>query len=305
MKKFQATLSTLAESLDSIPKTFLIGVSGGVDSCALLHQLVALGKLPIVLHFNHRWRAESNDDALFVKRLAKEKNLSFYLGRATKNSKQTEGNARVERWKFFQKIATKTKCFHLVLAHHADDQVETFLLQLLRGSGSGLQGMQSNTTHGDLKVYRPWLSVWRKEIVAYARHHQLEWREDQTNRNPQFLRNRIRHRLLPYLRKNFSPQINSILWRATEIRSGEMKWLDQLCKEDAQQNHLNLKVLRQMPLGQVRNTIRLWLLDHQISDVGFLEIENVRLLIQNRFPAKVNLSAGKFVRRRAGILFIE
>src|SRR5262249_49931848 len=156
---------------------------GGIDSCALLHQLIELKKKPIVLHFNHQWRPESEKEATFVQDLAKRYRLLFYLGKSEAPVKKTETEARMARWKFFKAAALRSECFDLVLAHHADDHVETFLMQLLRGTGSGGKGMARKNRRDGLTIHRPWLHLWRSEIESYARKNRLDWREDKTNQD--------------------------------------------------------------------------------------------------------------------------
>src|ERR1019366_5915894 len=112
-------------------------------------------------------------------------------------------HARAARYAFFAKAARRLGIPHLVLGHHADDQVETFLMQLLRGSGAAGRGMDFLTERGGLILQRPWLGVWKKEILGYARRHKLTWRDDATNADTRHRRNRSRRRVLPYLQKQF------------------------------------------------------------------------------------------------------
>lgn len=298
----------LLSPLAPLPKRCLVGVSGGVDSIALLHALVSAGKEPIVLHFNHAWRgAESAADAAFVRDVAKRLKLKFITATARATTKKTEQHAREVRWEFFAKTAAKLRCRELVLAHHADDQVETFLLQLLRGSGSGARGMRAVTKRGTLTIHRPWLGVWRKEIVAYARRQTLDWREDASNRDTHHRRNRLRHRLLPYLQKHFSPDAPRALWRAAEILGAEGEWLDALVDSgpDPREAQLPVRALRVLPVAQVRRILRAWLTHHKIPDIGFDDVESVRGLLTQTLPARVNLPANHIARRRAGMLSVQ
>lgn len=299
-----------ANALASLPISCLVGVSGGIDSVALLHALVAAGKEPVVLHFDHAWRPESRRDVEFVRELAAHFGLKFHTARASAVLKKSEQTARTARWNFFEKAARKFRCKDLILAHNADDQVETFLLQLLRGGGSGARGMRPVTRREkqSIIVHRPWLGLWRSEIAAYAKCHHLAWHEDGTNRDTRLLRNRVRHRLLPYLKKQFSPDAPSALWRAAEILSAESEWLDELVaksKPNARDEKLSVRALRTLPVGHVRRILRQWLFHRGISDIGFDDIEAVRSLLSNRVPAKINLSADRHARRRSGFLFIE
>ena len=164
-------------TLNSLPESLLIGVSGGIDSVALLHALVKTGRKPVVLHFDHGWRTESAADADWVRKLAKNLGLKYVGGKMHSSSKpHREADARAARYAFFARTSQRLGIPHLVLAHHADDQVETFLMQLLRGSGAAGRGMDPVSKRSGLILHRPWLGIWKKEITAYAKHHRLQWR---------------------------------------------------------------------------------------------------------------------------------
>lgn len=292
-------------SLESLPESLLIGASGGIDSMALLHALVKAGRKPVVLHFNHGWRAESGADAEWVCGLGKKLSLKCVIGKMRPTKTHREAEARAARYAFFAKTARRLKIPHLVLAHHADDQVETFLMQLLRGAGASGRGMDSMSRREGLIVHRPWLGIWKKEIAAYARRHRLEWRDDSTNADTRHRRNLIRRQVLPYLQKQISPQIAENLWRAAEIARAESEWLDALCAEAVHEHELSVKILRVAPLAQQRRTILRWLQNRGVTDIDFADVEAVRGLLEKTIPAKINLSAGRFARRRAGKIFIE
>src|SRR5947207_3638788 len=194
---------------------YLIGVSGGRDSVTLLDALVNLGyKKLIVCHLNHKLREASDADARFVRKrvatynktVAGEAHLDFELGSANvtalakKKKMSIETAAREMRYSFFAEVAKRRRCHTIFLAHHADDLVETFLINLFRGTGvTGLAAIREVTPRGiddvDLTVVRPLLSVWRDEIDSYVREHRLKFREDASNKNLGPLRNRIRRRV--------------------------------------------------------------------------------------------------------------
>jgi tRNA(Ile)-lysidine synthase len=293
-------------ALAGLPKALLVAVSGGVDSVALLHALVASGRKPIVLHFDHGWRTESGIDADFVCDFARRLGLKYVGGKMRASTgQQCEADARAARYAFFAKIARRLKIPHLALAHTADDQVETFLLQLLRGAGSSARGMDPIAERDSLVLHRPWLGLWKKDLIAYARRHKLAWHEDATNNDTKHRRNRIRHRTLPYLQKQFGRQVAGNLLRAAEIARAESEWLDALCAMFVNERELAVKTLRAMPLAQQRRLLLRWLQAREVKDISFADVEAARGLIENTVPAKINLSAGKFARRRAGKIFVE
>jgi tRNA(Ile)-lysidine synthase len=297
---------------------YLIGVSGGRDSVALLHWLINLGynKL-IVCHLNHQLRGRSSDaDARFVQKLAAKYQVGFELGAANvralarKKKMSLEAAAREARYSFFSRAAKRRHCHKILLAHHADDLVETFLLNLIRGAGlTGLGGMRdvsSRQIHGvELTILRPLLSIWRSDIDKYVRECHLRFREDTTNKNLAPTRNRIRNRIIPYLEKILDRNIRQNLWRTATIAAEEENWLD---KEVPDSTNVDLSVpkLRALPITLQRRAILKWLRAQNISGVGFDVIERVRLLLDpNVRTAKVNLPQDRHARRRAKTIFIE
>jgi tRNA(Ile)-lysidine synthase len=329
------------------PETcYLVGVSGGRDSVVLLHWLVNLGyeKL-IVCHLNHQLRGRMSDaDARFVQKLVERYNrefvgqalplpgvragkcgarptkvdarIDFELGTANvrvlaaKKKISIETAAREARYKFFAETARRRKCKTIFLGHHADDLIETFLINLFRGAGTtGLSGMREISTRRidniDLAIVRPFLGVWRKEIDIYVREHRIKFREDASNKNRNPLRNRIRLRIIPYLEKILGRNIRPAIWRAAAIASEEEDWVDgQL--PDPGNVELSVATLRALPIALQRRAILKWLRAHNISEVRFDVIEHVRSLLDpTARVAKINLAHDRHARRRSGKIFIE
>ena len=297
---------------------YLIGVSGGRDSVALLHWLSSLGyKKLIVCHLNHQLRGRSSDaDARFVEKLAGKYQVDFEMGAAKvrvlakKKKMSIETAAREARYSFFAKAAKRHRCHTIFLAHHADDLVETFLLNLIRGAGlTGLAAMRDLSTRHigdlDLTIVRPLLSVWRSDIDKYVREWHLRFREDATNRNLAPTRNRIRNRIIPYLEKILGRNIRQNIWRTAIIAAEEEKWLDNEVP-DSTNPDLSVPRLRMLPVALQRRAILKWLRAQNVSEVGFDVIERVRSLADREAPfAKVNLPKDRHVRRRSGKIFVE
>ena len=303
---------------------YLIGVSGGRDSVALLHWLISLGyKRLIVCHLNHRLRGLSSDaDARFVKTLVERYNqgfagrIEFELGSANiralgKQQKMSiEAAAREARYAFFAETARRRNCRTIFVAHHADDLVETFLINLFRGAGStGLSAMREISTRRidglDLTIVRPFLCVWRNEIDDYVSEHRLKFREDATNKNLTPLRNRIRHRIIPYLEKMLGRHIRQNLWRTAMITADEEKWIESELR-DSKHADLSVVNLRALPIALQRRTLLKWLRSQNVADIGFDAIERVRLLAdRDSRIAKVNLPKNRHARRRSGKIFLE
>ena len=297
---------------------YLICVSGGRDSISLLHWLVELGyRKSIVCHLNHQLRGRSSQaDARFVEKLAEKYGVGFELGFANvralakRKDLSIETAAREARYAFFAKTAQRRNCKTIFVAHHADDLVETFLINLFRGAGSaGLAAMRETSTRRidgvDLTIARPLLSVWRKEIDDYLGEHRLNFREDATNRNLNPLRNRIRHRVIPYLERMLGRNIRQNIWRTAMIAAEEEKWIESGLPPFADAV-LSVEKLRALPIALQRRALLKWLRVQNVADVGFDAVERVRSLAdRDTRIAKVNLPENRHARCRAGKIFIE
>ena len=298
----------------------LIGVSGGRDSVALLHSLLDLGyKKLTVCHLDHQLRGRSSKaDARFVEKLAAKYDVDLanestnVRALATKKKMSIETAARVARYSFFAKVAKRRRCRTIFLAHHADDLVETFLINLFRGAGStGLSAIREVATRRienlDLTIVRPLLGVSRGDIDKYVRQHRLKFREDASNKNLAPLRNRIRRRIIPYLEKTLGRNIRQNIWRTAMITAEEENFFEMLLPEKLSGlTALAVEPLRQMSLAVQRRMLHKWLRAADVADIGFDLVERVRALLDvtNRV-AKTNLPQDRHVRRRSGKIFME
>lgn len=199
--------------------TVLVALSGGADSVALLDILANLPDFPLQLipvHLNHLLRGDESDgDELFARELAASYGLPVEISRcdvaglANEKGLSLEEAGRSARYALFRELAAKHTAAAVALGHHMDDQAETVLIRLLRGSaGSGLSGIRPRSRDG--LFVRPLLTLSREEIVQYLRKAGSGWREDSSNIDTKFLRNRVRHELLPLLR-GYNPKITENL----------------------------------------------------------------------------------------------
>jgi tRNA(Ile)-lysidine synthase len=199
----------------------VVAVSGGADSVALLRLLA--DRAPLVAHLNHQWRgAESDGDEQFVRELAGSLSLRFVsrsidLRGEAKTGESLEATARRVRYAWLEREALQAGAGWIATGHTADDQAETVLHRLIRGTGiQGLRGIaRERTLPSGARVVRPLLQTTRDEIVAWLKALPQAWREDSSNRDPAFTRNRIRQELLPLLR-TFNPAIATTLNRLAE-----------------------------------------------------------------------------------------
>jgi tRNA(Ile)-lysidine synthase len=217
---------------DSVRPTLVAGLSGGADSVALLHALHLLagrnGFRLVAAHLDHGLRPDSARDAAFCRRVCRTLRIPVRVARAdvraraAKDGGGIEEAARLERHAFLEAVRLREGAAWIVLAHTRDDQAETVLLRLLRGSGSaGLGAMRARAG----RILRPMLRVTRQDVLDHLAAHGLAWREDPSNADPAFLRNRVRHELIPYLEGRFNPGVREALARTASVLAEEAELL--------------------------------------------------------------------------------
>jgi len=203
-----------------------IAVSGGADSVALTQLLLEvrerMGLVLSIVHFDHKLRGmESDVDARFVAKLAKKNGMELFRSSAKtaafakRNKLSMEAAARELRYDFFHQLVKSKKLDRIATAHTLDDQAETVLLRLFRGAGTrGLSGILPQTKEG---VVRPLLHFHHQELVDHLRKLRQPWREDSSNADPKYTRNRVRRELLPLLEREYNPNIRTALARTATI----------------------------------------------------------------------------------------
>jgi tRNA(Ile)-lysidine synthase len=269
MRKVESALVNAINEHPEMP--LVIAYSGGVDSQVLLHAISSLYHSNIisnpitVCHVNHGLSANATDWESFAKQECSKLNLTLDISRVNVQEKaqaSLEALARDARYRVFHSIYTKPSI--IITGHHSDDQTETFLLALKRGSGmKGLSAMASQAKHAKDWLIRPLLGITRKEIVSYAAEFGLSWVEDESNTDTRFDRNFIRNDIMPLL-VNRWPSINNTINRSSDhCREGKLL-LDELASEDlvnCENETHSLLVLPLIKLSQARfnNLIRYFL----------------------------------------------
>jgi tRNA(Ile)-lysidine synthase len=288
----------------------IVGVSGGPDSLALLHVLRHLcdPHQLVVAHLNHGWRESAAAEADFVARTAAEWQLTCHTETidVTELAKQMgtsiESAGRQARYRFFARFAVQLGATAVAVAHNADDQAETLLMHLLRGSGlAGLRGMlpvrtmpeaSSVPQAPELILLRPFLGITRTEIEAYCRQHHLKPITDASNTDTTYFRNRIRHELLPLLAE-FNPQIKTKLQQLAAISAADYSLLEQqfmaqwpplIVEEGDGWLILDRQRWLALPLSWRRQALRAAVFQCRpaLSDVGFRAVEQARLLAEQK-----------------------
>lgn len=211
--------------------TIVVGVSGGADSVALARALVSIrhpgpGRL-VVAHFHHGLRgAEADADATFVLAFCDQWNLPCELGRASPadDDRVSEATLRAARYRFLREVAHRQGARFVAVAHTADDQIETILHRLFRGTGlAGLRGMPRTRRLSPLTtLIRPLLAIRRQDLRDYLAARNQLFREDSSNLDPRYTRNRLRHELIPWVERNLNAQAgHAILRLARQIDEEE------------------------------------------------------------------------------------
>lgn len=288
-------------------------VSGGADSVALLLLLLELrGELGIVLsvaHVNHKLRGEESDeDERFVAELARRHDLELLVRSAPLNREGgfgIEAAGRALRYEFFRELARAGQVRKIATAHTLDDQAETVLLRMLRGTGiRGLAGIHPRLVlkddgHKSGEVVRPLLEVRRVELQEFLRARGQEWREDSSNRDPNFLRNRVRLGVLPVLKESFGEAAVENLADVAEIaRAEEEHWECGHREVGAAAGDLKVASLSELPLAAQRRLVRNWLETNAgPGSVSFRVIEDVLELAAGAAGRTLGLPGGRTLRR--------
>ncbi len=243
MSKFDQTLTTFFQTgldPDRIkPGPFVVAVSGGQDSLCLLHWLAhapLIEKKIIAVYVDHGLRPEAKAEGEALRQLSAEWGAACHVRHAGLTADTfTENSGRVARYKILRDVAEQEGASYILTGHHAADQAETVLLHLLRGSGlTGLTGMreQASVPVDDgaqtVKLLRPMLAATPEMIQAYVTLHDLEPFEDPSNQDARFVRNRIRHSLIPHLQKEYNPQITKGLSQMAQILQDDWDALEQI-----------------------------------------------------------------------------
>ena len=296
--------------------SFLIGLSGGADSVALTMMTAAQvreGKIrAAAVHVNHGLRGEESDaDERFALDLCRNLRIECLVYRADLSGRRDEAAARNARFSCFRKALRETGADAMMLAHNADDQAETFLMRLLRGAGGdGLQCMAEEQETDGIRILRPILTLGRKEIREALRQDGVNWREDSSNRNQAYLRNRIRHELIPRMEEITPGAVRRICEAASLIRK-DNEVLQEAAREKlrtaAKADLLGTDELENAPEAIQSRALRMWwrangpeLDEHELSSD---QTKQLIMLLKSE-KGKVNLPGGYHADRSPGFLHL-
>jgi tRNA(Ile)-lysidine synthase len=286
----------------------VIAVSGGIDSTVLLdifYQVAQkIGFTLYVAHFNHKLRGEASDkDEEFVRQLSKYYNLEFFFATgkvkefSKKNAMSLETAARVLRYNFFEKSTRTIKADLIATAHTSDDNIETFLINLFRGSGlTGLSGIPKvRQLIKNVRIIRPLINYQKTDLTEYSKLRKLIWREDESNDWLEFTRNKVRHKLIPFIENEFNPSFKDQLNRVTKFLQGADEFIStfiddyyQSIVDTTEENKVILKIAK-------LNTFNLYLQGEIISQVlkRNFEMSQINFVQIDRILELKNAETGK------------
>ncbi len=318
-KPAKAAHSILLQARIRPESKIVIGVSGGPDSLALLHVMrdYTLPGLLWAAHLNHGLRPEADEEADFVAQTAVNWGLGYrgikvdVAGLARRQGWSVEEAGRNARYQFLTQVSDEVQAEAVVVAHNADDQAETVLLNLLRGSGlTGLRGMRPESFvpgRPDVKLVRPFLRTTRAAIESYCRDQALRPVLDSTNADRIYLRNRLRHELLPLL-DDFNPQVRVHLRQLAELAAAdeafletqsELAWGAILRERGDEWLRIDREQWRALPLSLRRRTLRRAVLELRpdVSDIPFQAVDLAEQIgMEKETGAEANLPGGVLLR---------
>lgn len=291
-------------------ETVQVGVSGGADSVCLLYALSQLrSDLQFELeavHVNHNLRSTAHRDEVFTLGLCQEWGIPCrivsvdVMSRLQRERRGVEEAARQLRYEAFAKSgAQKT-----ALAHHMQDQAETVLMNLIRGSGTkGLAGMLPKNG----SVIRPLLCCSKREIIGYLQDHGLQWVEDETNQDVEFTRNRIRHQVIPMIEEQWNPNFCESASHTAAMLQQDEELLSSMANAQYQrlkrEQGVHLLEMTKLPPALASRVVRLFLADvGHGRDIGFCHIQAILELADKPSGSKINLPEGLTLERSYDIL---
>ena len=296
---------------------FLIGLSGGADSVALtmmIAEKVREGTIHAeVVHVNHGLRGiESDEDEHFVRELCRKLGIKGHVYRADLAGRSDEATAREARFACFRQALRETGADGMMLAHNADDQAETFMMRLLRGAGAdGLQCMAEEQETDGIRILRPMLALGRDEIREALRKDEIPWREDSSNRDKAYFRNRIRIELIPRM-EEIAPGTVKRICETTRLIRKDNEALQSAARERlktaAKADLLRTDELESDPEAIQSRTLRMWwrakgpkLDEHELSSD---QTKQLMMLLKAK-KGTVNLPGGYHADRSPGFLHLN
>ena len=263
------------------PGRYIIAVSGGVDSMVLLDLLQGQPGVDLVVaHFDHGIRPDSSQDKELVQWAAECYGLPFEYEEGKLGPHASEAEARKARYDFLQRVKEKYHAKAIITAHHQDDLLETAILNLLRGTGR--KGLTSLASRAD--IVRPLLPYSKQEILVYAKEHELKWREDSTNADDAYLRNYVRHQIIPKLPDDARERLLAELERTRTTNELIDTELADLLAAIADGGTLDRRAFNELPHDVAKELLATWLRQQGLTDFDKNTLERVVIAAKTKPP---------------------
>lgn len=259
-------------NVDVQPGTYVVAVSGGIDSMVLLHMLAHRPDLKLVVaHYDHGIRYDSDLDRKLVEQAAKQHNLPFVFQEGKLGPGTSEDSARKARYEFLHRVREASNAKAVLTAHHHNDALETAVHNILRGTNrKGLTSLQSHKT-----VHRPLLTVTKSEIHQYAQDQGLVWRDDPSNMDTVFTRNYIRHKILPRLSQEDRDKLTDAILHMRQVNEElDMRLLHYLHVQ-SKAGTLDRNTFTKLPHKVAREVMAAWLRHNSIRDFDQKTLERL------------------------------
>lgn len=265
------------------PGTYVVAVSGGVDSMVLLYCLKNLPGVKLtVAHFDHGIREDSAEDRKLVQATAKRYGLPFVHAEGRLGKDASEALARERRYEFLRQVQQMTRASAIITGHHQDDVLETAVLNLIRGTGRrGLTSLKS--TDG---IIRPFLKVPKEEIVGYALAHKIAWREDSTNQEDEYFRNFIRHHVIHKFKPEDRQAFLRILRQADGVNQELDLLLNRMLRNKPKQAILNRSQFLRLPFMVGGELLVAWLRLNKVGEINRKLVDRLNVEMRVKAPGK-------------------
>ena len=261
---------------------YIVAVSGGVDSMALFHMLAEQAQQQkkgdrahrlIAAHLDHGIRGDSHQDAAMVKDVAARYHIPVVMHRIELGQHASEERSRQARYEFLRSVKQASNARAIITAHHCDDELETAILHLFRGTGR--KGLSSLRSDSQADIIRPLLSFYKKDIRDYAKQHNVPWREDSTNHDVRYVRNHIRRNILGNAPTEAKERLYQHIDRAYDINQHIDAHLINILHTQAGPRFLRLQTMRQYPHVVRRELMAAWLRHNELRDFSRQTIERL------------------------------
>lgn len=298
----------LLDKFASNSEYIVAAISGGVDSMCLLDMLIRDGYKVVCAHVNHNQREQSKIEKEYIENYCISHNIIFeYFDYKPISLENFQAVAHEKRYEFFYKCAKKYNAKYIVTAHHLDDQAETILLRLIKGSNLyGYGGISRYTKYKDVTIYRPMLNLSRIDILNYAKTNNIKYYEDSSNSEDHYMRNRIRHNILPLLKEE-NPNILETLSRFSTISKEAFNFIRSKSINYLNENNgvIYLDTFLELDIALMKDILALVLESNNVK-ANYNLIENILEIIRSYEPElDVSLPNSLIFKKRYNKCFIE